>query len=145
VLYRKLITPTKFSMGIELPAGTKICCDAHHINYSSSLWKDPQVFDGLRHYRARQDPQNENRFKFATLGSDTPNWGDGTQACPGRWFADNSIKIAITHLLLNYDFKLRPGEDKPQKNFMPNGTLMPDLWAKVLFKSRNLNNKAKEK
>ncbi|KAI6364244.1 heme binding [Pyricularia oryzae] len=136
VLYRKLSIPTKLSMGPELPAGTNICVDAHHINTSPDLWDQPHTFDGLRHYRARQQPQNENRYKFANLGSDAPSWGDGLQACPGRMFADNTIKIILTHLLLNYDVKLRPGESKPEKGAMPNGSIVPDVWAKVLFRSR---------
>nr|QJY30858.1 ent-kaurene oxidase [Discosia rubi] len=138
VLYRKLLIPTQLSIGPQLPKGTNICVDAHHINYSQDLWDKPEVFDGLRHYKARQEPQNENRFKFANLGSDAPGWGDGLQACPGRMFADNTIKIALTHLLLNYEFKLIPGEGKPKKQSMPNGSIMPDLKAKVLFKSRKL-------
>ncbi|EKG11533.1 Cytochrome P450 [Macrophomina phaseolina MS6] len=138
VLYRKLLTPRKLSIGPELPAGTNICVDAHNINYSEKLWDNPAKFDGLRHYRTRQDSKNESRFKFANLGNDAPGWGDGLQACPGRLFADNTIKIALTHLLLHYDFKLRPGDEKPKKGSMPNGSMMPDLKAKVLFKSRNL-------
>lgn len=112
--------------------------DAHHINFSRDLWGDdpgPEVYDGLRHHRARQVPGNESRFRFASLGSDMPGWGGGMQACPGRRFADNTIKIALTHLLLNYDFRLRPGEMKPKKGAMPNGSTMPDLRAKVLFRS----------
>lgn len=136
VLYRKLLTPTKLSMGPELPAGTKICVDAHHINYSPDLWRDPETFDGLRHYRARQEPSQEMRFKFANLGADAPGWGDGLQACPGRMFADNTLKIALTHLLLHYDIKLRPGDKKPESGTLPNGAFYPDMKAKILFKSR---------
>jgi len=138
VLYRKLQIPTKLSLGPELPAGTNICVDAHHINNSPALWDQPDVFDGLRHYNARQKPQNENRFKFANLGSDAPGWGDGLQACPGRMFADNTLKIILTHLLLNYNLKLKPGEGKPKKDAMPNGSIMPELSKKILFQSRNV-------
>ncbi|KAI6342352.1 heme binding [Pyricularia grisea] len=105
--------------------------------FSYQLWDRTHEFDGLRHYKARQKPQNENRFKFANLGSDAPSWGDGRQACPGRMFANNTIKIILTHLLLNYDVKLRPGESKPEKGAMPNGSIVPDVWAKVLFRSRS--------
>jgi len=136
VLYRKLRAPTKLSLGPELPTGTNICVDAHHINNSTVLWDRPDIFDGLRHYKARQSPQNENRFKFANLGSDAPGWGDGLQACPGRMFADNTIKIILAHLLMHYDLKLRPGEAKPKQGAMPNGSTMPDLGAKILFRSR---------
>ncbi|KAL8840021.1 MAG: hypothetical protein Q9170_001505 [Blastenia crenularia] len=135
-LYRKLLTPLKLSIGPELPTGTNICVDAHHINFSRSLWQDPQHFDGMRHYKKRQTPENEQRYKFANLGSDSPGWGDGLQACPGRLFADNTLKIILTHLLLNYEFKLRPGCGKPKKGSAPNGTMYPDMWAKILFRAR---------
>lgn len=136
VLYRQLTTPVQLSAGPRLPAGTNICVDAHHINFSKSLWEKPEQFDGMRHYKKRQVPGNEQRFKFANLGSDSPGWGDGLQACPGRLFADNTLKIILTHLLLNYEFKLRPGEGKPKRGSAPNGTMYPDMWAKILFRSR---------
>ena len=135
-LYRKLQTPVKLSVGPELPTGTNICVDAHHINFSPSMWEDPERFVGMRHYEKRKVPGNEQRFKFANIGPDSPGWGDGLQACPGRMFADNTIKIILTHLLLNYDFKLRDGDPKPKKGNTPNGTMYPDMWAKILFRSR---------
>lgn len=110
--------------------------DAHHINNSAALWDRPDVFDGLRHHRARQIPANENRFQFSGLGADSPGWGDGGQACPGRIFANNTIKIILTHLLTHYEFKLRPGEGKPRKDSMPNGSMAPDLKAMILFRAR---------
>ncbi|KAL2132704.1 hypothetical protein VTI74DRAFT_3467 [Chaetomium olivicolor] len=137
VLSRKLLQPLQLSTGPLLPAGTIICVDAHHINFSSALWgPNPENFDGLRHYRERQKPGKENRFKFANLGSDAPGWGDGPQACPGRMFADNTLKIIITHLLTHYDVKLIPGKGKPKKGTLPNGSMYPDTGAKVLFRSR---------
>ncbi|KAK5996286.1 Cytochrome P450 monooxygenase CYP1 [Cladobotryum mycophilum] len=136
ILWRRVMQPLQLSVGPELPAGTNICVDAHHINFSPDLWENPEKFDGLRHYRARQKPGNEQRFKFANLGSDAPGWGDGPQACPGRMFADNTLKIILAHILMNYDFKYRPGEDKPKKGSMPNGSMYPAMGAKLLFRSR---------
>ncbi|KAI0402029.1 cytochrome P450 oxidoreductase GliF [Xylaria palmicola] len=137
-LYRKLQQPVKLSIGPELPADTNICVDAHHINFSPKLWDEPEKFDGLRHYRARQKEGNEMRFKFANVGSDSPGWGDGAQACPGRIFADNTIKIILTHLLLNYDMRLIPGNSKPKRGSMPNGSFYPDMGAKVQIKTRKV-------
>nr|QHD43136.1 P450 oxygenase [Chaetomium globosum] len=138
VLYRKLLSPLKLEGCPELPAGCFICVDAHHIDFSPQLWEDPERFDGLRHYRARQKPENGNRFKFANLGPDAPGWGDGPQACPGRMFADNTLKIILAHILTHYDLELPPGQGKPEKGSMPNGSMSPDTKAKVLFRSRKL-------
>lgn len=135
-LYRVLRKPITLSIGPPLPAGSIICVDSHHINNSPDLWPNPEKWDGLRFYKLRQLPGNENRHQFVSTGADAPNWGDGAQACPGRFFANSTIKIALAHILLNYEFKLRDGEGRPKKVSMPNGSWAPDIKAKVLFRSR---------
>jgi len=76
-------------------------------------------------------------FQFVSTGPSDPNWGDGTQACPGRFFANSTLKVCLTHLLMNYNIKL--GESQYQQNMvnMPNGIFTPDMGARVLFQSRN--------
>lgn len=140
VLYRRVMQPLQLSAGPLLPAGTNICVDAHHINFSPELWERPFEFDGLRHHRARQKQKErsgkKNSFRFANLAADYPGWGDGLQACPGRAFADNTLKIILARLLIQYEFRLRPGEGKPKKGSMPNGSMYPDVKARIMFRSR---------
>lgn len=137
VLYRRLKEPVQLSVGPKLPTGTLICVDANHIHNSETLWKDPTLFDPMRFYRLRQQPGHEDRHQFTSLGADSPGWGDGAQACPGRMFAGNTLKIVLAHLLLNYDFQLRPGDSQPKKFAMPNGTMAPEMNAKIMFRERN--------
>jgi gliotoxin biosynthesis cytochrome P450 monooxygenase len=54
-------------------------------------------------------------------------WGDGPQACPGRVFATNTIKILLAELLLNYDLQLPAGSYKPERKSFPNGSSQPDM------------------
>ena len=36
-------------------------------------------------------------------------FGYGEHACPGRFFASNEMKVALSFLLLNYDWKAGSG------------------------------------
>ena len=135
-LYRVAKKPFQVSNGVTIPAGTMICVDSHHINLDPNFWEKPEVYDALRHYNLRNRDGNDSRHLFATTGPDSPNFGDGTQSCPGRHFASSTIKIALTYMLMNYDIKLKEGEGRPKKVSMPNGSWAPDFNAEVLFKSR---------
>ncbi|PWY81895.1 cytochrome P450 oxidoreductase GliF [Aspergillus heteromorphus CBS 117.55] len=135
-LYRLLRVPTKLSTGPTLPAGTLICVDVHHIHTSEDRWTKPQDFDGLRFHEIRKTPGKENTYQFVSTGADSPGWGDGAMACPGRMFANSTLKIALAHLIMHYDFRFADGEGKPIKTSLPNGSWNPGLKVRVLFKSR---------
>jgi cytochrome P450 len=135
-LYRVLRVPIQLSVGPTLPPGTLICVDVHHITTSKELWKEPEKFYGLRFHEIRKQPGLENKYQFVSTGADSPGWGDGTMACPGRLFANSTIKIALAHLIMNYDFKYVEGQSIPIKTSLPNGSWNPGLDTKFLFKSR---------
>jgi gliotoxin biosynthesis cytochrome P450 monooxygenase len=132
----------KLSLGPELPSGSVICVDVHQIPTSESLWESPETFGPMRFYNLRRQPGNESRYHFTSLGSDTPGWGDGPQACPGRTFAASTLKITLAHLIMNYDFRLPPGGQKPKRDSMPNGSMKPDMMAQIMFKERELTNRS---
>ncbi|KAI1800659.1 cytochrome P450 oxidoreductase GliF [Daldinia bambusicola] len=135
-LQRHTEQPAKLSVGPTIPAGATICVDAQAINRSPDLWQDPDKFDMDRFYNLRRLPGNESRYHFLTTASDSPGWGDGTQACPGRFFATSTIKIAFAHILLNYDIKLKDINREIKTTPMANGSWKPDDEVVVCFKSR---------
>ncbi|RDL33243.1 putative cytochrome p450 oxidoreductase [Venustampulla echinocandica] len=135
-LQRYLEKPVKLSVGPTIPAGAIIGLDAQAINRSPELWQDPEKFDMDRFYNLRNQPGNESRYHFLTTGSDSPGWGDGTQACPGRFFATSTIKIAFAHILLNYDIEFKEGSLPIKITPLANGTWKPDDTLVACFKSR---------
>ncbi|CAG8960280.1 hypothetical protein HYFRA_00012800 [Hymenoscyphus fraxineus] len=137
-LYRLLRVPTKLSVGPKLPAGTLICVDVHHINTSPELWENPEEYNGLRFHEIRKAPGMDSRYQFVSTGADSPGWGDGSMACPGRLFANSTVKIALAHLIMNYDFKFANGEGKPAKSSLPNGSWNPGLETTFMFRSRKV-------
>ncbi|KAK7984740.1 hypothetical protein PG988_002362 [Apiospora saccharicola] len=135
-LQRYIEKPVKLSVGPTIPAGTIVGIDAQAINRSPELWEEPDKFEMDRFRRLREKSDNDNRFHFLTTGSDSPGWGDGTQACPGRFFATSTLKIALAHVLLNYDVRLQEGTLPLDITPLANGTFKPDDKATILFKSR---------
>ncbi|KAI6354004.1 hypothetical protein MCOR25_008788 [Pyricularia grisea] len=135
-LQRRVEQPVQLSVGPLLPPGTLMAVDGQAIDGSSELWPNPEKFDVYRFYNLRQKLGNENQYHFATTSPDSPGWGDGTQACPGRFFAVNTLKIAMAHFLRNYDIEIKP-ECLPLKTKpMPSGFFSPDDRAIARIRAR---------
>ncbi|KAI0197607.1 cytochrome P450 [Astrocystis sublimbata] len=135
-LFRRLRAPVQLSVGPELPAGTVMSVDIHKVPKSEALWSDPDTFDPMRFLKLRQLPGREDRHQFTSLGADTPGWGDGPQACPGRAFAGNTLKVVLAYLLVNYEFRIPEGGDRLKRYSMPNGSFRPDMGVRIEFRKR---------
>lgn len=99
------------------------------------IWLEPEKYDIYRYYRLRQDPVTANKAHLVSTSPNHMGFGHGDQACPGRFFAANEIKIAICHLLLKYDWELAPGANvAPVHAFAETMTIDPNN--KVRFRRR---------
>ncbi|KAL4876140.1 cytochrome P450 oxidoreductase GliF [Aspergillus karnatakaensis] len=137
VLNRIIQSPTKLSIGPSLPAGTAICVDMHHINRSVELWGTPDEFDPLRHDKLRQE-EGAEKFQFVAMGPESPLWGDGAMSCPGRLFANSTMKVVLIALIMQYDFKFAEGSGKSAKAAVPEGSWDPDLKARLVLRDRKV-------
>ncbi len=135
-LSRILQEPVQFSVGPKLPKGTIICVDQDNIHNSPEIYENPSEFDYLRFYRKRQQPGQETRHQYTSNGPELLTWGDGPQVCPGRVFAGNTIKILLSHLLLNYDIQFPAETSKPERLSFPNGSVQPDMKIKFLIRRK---------
>ncbi|KAI1174430.1 cytochrome P450 [Nemania sp. FL0916] len=134
-LYRITRKPLQLSTGPKLPAGTILCVDIHHINNSSSLYSSPTEYEAYRFLNKRAEPGSEHRHQFVSTGPTDPNFGDGTQACPGRFWANNTIKVCLTHVMSRFQVKLPAGKSRPEAVCLPNGSWVPDMKAELMFQS----------
>jgi hypothetical protein len=57
-------------------------------------------------------------------------------SCPGRFFANNEVKIVLAHLIQSFDFALPDGEGRP-KPITYDVAFKPDPNQEVLFKRRS--------
>ncbi|KAK2867855.1 hypothetical protein FQN49_003401 [Arthroderma sp. PD_2] len=132
-MQRIVVSDITLSDGSLLPSGTAVGVPNWGVTRDGQLWANPETFDGFRFAKLRDEAGAEHRHQFATAGPDSLSFGYGPQACPGRFFASNEIKVLLAHLLLNYDFKLEG--DRPQ-NIIHELTVMPNRGVNVLFKKR---------
>ncbi|KAF5354017.1 hypothetical protein D9756_007058 [Leucocoprinus leucothites] len=105
--------------GYYIPKGTILIGNAWSILHDSEIYKDPLAYNPERFLK---DGKIDPKVQDPTVAS----FGFGRRICPGRYFAENSIFILISHLLAVYD--IRPGLDKdgkeiPIKPEMTNGIL----------------------
>lgn len=126
--------PIDLSNGFHIPKGTIVQCNTNILDETPAAWGAPHEFDGFRFYRLRENPEDTNRFQFASPSYDSMQFGFGNDACPGRFFASNQIKIILSYILSNYDIKFEDSVKGRPKNFMFEVNVMADPTVKVLFK-----------
>ncbi|KAI1310574.1 cytochrome P450 [Xylaria venustula] len=131
---RKAMIPIDLSNGFHIPAGTIVQCNTNMLDEAPAGWGDPNAFDGFRFYKLRSRPEDTNKFQFASTSYDSMQFGFGNDACPGRFFASNQIKIILAYILSHYDIKFEEGVVGRPKNIMFEVNVLADPTVKVLFK-----------
>ncbi|TQS35162.1 hypothetical protein Golomagni_04424 [Golovinomyces magnicellulatus] len=138
------------SSGHLIPKGINFCIPSWEIhNESTALYSDGHTkpldeFDGLRYYNLRRLPGNANRHFFVTTSPQSLAFGHGKHSCPGRFFANNEIKMIIIELLRNWEFrfpddvKLEGGEWRRPKNKFYGTESLPDVNADLEFRRRKI-------
>jgi cytochrome P450 len=126
--------PIKLSNGFNIPVGTIAQCNTNILDEAPAAWGEAHGFDGFRYYRLRQNPEDANKFQFASPSYDSMQFGFGNDACPGRFFASNQIKIILSYILSRYDIKFGDSVKERPKNIMFEVNVMADPTVKVLFK-----------
>ncbi|TVY73594.1 Cytochrome P450 monooxygenase easM [Lachnellula suecica] len=101
---------------VELPGGVKIRKGermgiSSHKMWSGPEWENPETFDGYRFLNRRKTPGFEHKSLLISTSADHTAFSHGKHACPGRFFAANEVKIAMVHLILKYDMKLKDAKD----------------------------------
>jgi Cytochrome P450 len=67
---------------------------------------------------------------------DSLEFGYGSHACPGRFFATNVLKVTLAATILNYDLRLRVSEGNPVPKYNRILVLSPDRERVVEFRKR---------
>jgi cytochrome P450 len=133
---RKVIKPIDLSDGTHLPPGTKILAPQAGASRDDRFYPSANDFDPFRFYKLRQKSEEEaNRWHFTTVTDANMNFGAGKHACPGRFFAGNEIKMMLSYFLLNFDMKLKDGEERP-KAMMLMMSKTPNPNGEVIFRRR---------
>lgn len=142
---RKAAVPINLSDGTHLPAGTRVLAPQCGISHDPRYFPDPERFDALRSYRMRlaggagggdASSNNNNRHhQFTSISDTNMNFGAGRHACPGRFFAGNEVKMILAYFLINYEIRLKDGEERPRA-MMLMMSKTPDPNVELLFRRR---------
>jgi cytochrome P450 len=103
-LQRLALEPYTFKDGFSVAAGTTLAFPSLPYSLDPQVHTDPEKFDPRRALREREDREN-HRFTFGSASGDVLSWGAGRHACPGRFFAQEVLKLVFVHLLTNYEFR----------------------------------------
>ncbi|KAH6682152.1 cytochrome P450 [Plectosphaerella plurivora] len=132
-MQRNALKEFRFSDGTVLPVGTKVGACSKILHYDPEVYQNPEVFDGFRFLDPKYAEVKENSPVNTSRSFHV--FGHGRHPCPGRFLAVQEMKIMLSLLLLQYDFKLAPG-DSP-KPMMIGTMALPDTFLKVQFKARS--------
>ncbi|KAH9825743.1 Cytochrome-P450 monooxygenase [Teratosphaeria destructans] len=131
---RAVVSDFTFSNGTTVPKGTYVLAPMHAMYLDDELYPDASTFDAFRWSRLREQPGNANRFRFVSTNPRHINFGHGKDACPGRFFAAQEIKLLLAHILLRYEVKLA-GSTRPSPTWYDR-SCRPNQTAQVLFRAR---------
>jgi len=105
---RKALDGIRLHDGLEIPKGAFIVVSTHQM-WDPTIYPEPEKYDGYRFLKRSQIQGHEKDSQFSTPSLDHMGWGYGKQACPGRFFAIDVIKVLLCHMLLKYEWKLPEG------------------------------------
>ncbi|EUC50071.1 hypothetical protein COCMIDRAFT_22399 [Bipolaris oryzae ATCC 44560] len=128
--------PITLSNGQYIPAGVIIECPVDAIHFDQDTYSDADKFDGFRYYKLRQkgDTAEHARSQFVSSNERDLAFGYGKHACPGRFFAASEIKIILSRVLLEYDFKMPDGRTNRYDQIRHEKMLTPDTEKTLLMK-----------
>lgn len=125
-----------FKDGLHIPKGALLGWVSIHNQIDPKIAPDPDRFDPLRSYRKRQVSAEENAKHLAGQPSmENLTFGFGSQACPGRNIAITVLKMILSRILRDYEFKFGEGQARP-KNIYLLEFIIPDPKAKLMVRKR---------
>ena len=134
-MHRVMLQNHKLSDGTVLPKGAHVSMAVNAIQNDPEVTPHPDLFDGLRYYKLRQQDGESHLHQFSTTQDKVLNFGHGANSCPGRFFASLEIKIILVRLIMDYDWKLREGQSRPA-NLRAHEFIFPNPDGELLMKAR---------
>ncbi|KAL7941104.1 cytochrome P450 [Trichoderma barbatum] len=133
---RSAVKPYVFKDGFRLPKNTQFSFPNYELNHDADVYPNPEQFDPWRFLKMRQTI-DANKYHFAYTSDHILNFGSGTHACPGRYYASYEIKLVLVHLLTRYDVKWPEGQSRPP-NMPHDFANSPSPMVVILFKEKSI-------
>ncbi|KAH7068213.1 ent-kaurene oxidase [Paraphoma chrysanthemicola] len=137
ITFQRVVTKDfTLSNGQRIPKGANIEVPSLAVHMDDAYWPNAADFDPFRHYRARNAGEGSSHAanQFVSTTDTSLNFGYGSHACPGRFFAANEIKMIFARLLLEYNIKMPDGRTERYDQLHHGQENFPDPSKKLLFK-----------
>ncbi|KAI5204582.1 hypothetical protein AUEXF2481DRAFT_1235 [Aureobasidium subglaciale EXF-2481] len=128
--------PVTLHDGVILPEGAHIQMATYAIGTDPDRVSNPNEFDGLRSFKQRIQSIENNGNQFTTTSDNSLHFGHGKIVCPGRFFADHSMKMIVSNIILKYDLRFKDGSRQRPQNTSMYDVVIPDLETCVEFRLR---------
>lgn len=77
---------------------------------------------------------------FVSISPANMHFGFGRQACPGRFFAANTIKAIMSRIIMDYDLKFEDGQTgRRPGNIVVGEHIFPNTHSVVMFRKRDIS------
>ncbi|KAF2026975.1 putative cytochrome P450 monooxygenase [Setomelanomma holmii] len=131
---RVALKSIKLRSGMQIPQGTRVAFPAFNILMDPDVTPNPDRFDAFRAYNLRE---STGRCRDFMVQSDKDHlvFGHGKQACPGRYFAAAELKIVLSRLLTEYDFRFVESKPTPRTFFLDENCYL-DPAANLMLRRR---------
>ncbi|KAK2740064.1 cytochrome p450 monooxygenase [Colletotrichum kahawae] len=139
-MQRVAVGDVTLSDGTFIPKGTSVCVSSHAL-FDANVYENPEKWDGYRFLRMREQPGKENVSQLVSTSPEHLGFGHGKHACPGRFFAANEIKIALVHILLQYEWRLPAGANTTITDYGINPCLNPMLELEIRRREEEIDMK----
>ncbi|KAI1386129.1 cytochrome P450 [Hypoxylon trugodes] len=137
-------TPLDLGGGIVCPPGTRLMYPSQPIHMDPDFWENPLHFNAFRFSDpfdkeaegsppTQSDGTPKERENLVDLTSTFLAWGYGKKACPGRWYAGQTIKQSLAYMVINYEVELI---GKPPKRRALLNAMIPPTGARLRFRRR---------
>lgn len=131
---------------IWLKRGTRIAFPVRLIHTDERFYPNPFDFDAFRFaqpYNSKvENPEANPNATLLSLTNTFLGWGAGKNACPGRFLANDMLKLMLARVLMNYDLKAAGEHDADfarteHTNTISVGSfLLPDTTSTAFVKRR---------
>ncbi|KAF1936520.1 cytochrome P450 [Clathrospora elynae] len=100
---RTVMVPYTTSDGCHIPSGNWLAIPQIALMRDEKVWAHAKEFDAFRF--VDQNASSESRWTHPSY--EYPFWGSIRHACPARFYVSVVMKMILSHLLLEYEFKLK--------------------------------------